>query len=443
MKREVWKIHSISDLAISIIDGDRGENYPTINDFSSDGYCLFLNANNVTKNGFFFKKNNFINKEKYLQLGSGTVLQNDIIVTTRGTVGNFAFVDANVPYKIMRLNSGMLILRNDDPRINTKYLYIALRDYIFHREFSKIISGSAQPQLPAKDLKYFHIIFPESLTEQSRIASILSSCDETIRTTQAVIDKYKAIKQGMMRDLFTRGLAAGGTLRPSFEHQPELYKPSELGMIPKDWDVKPLEKCCVSVTDGSHFSPEESADGFFMPSVKNMTDYGFEFSDCKRITQTDYDKLVRNGCKPTKNDILIAKDGSMLKYVFVIKKNLNIVILSSIAILRPNLNIVYPEYLAEYFKQKSVVDKIINQFRSGTGVPRIVLSNFKRISCLVPKEISEQRAIADRLSAINAAISSEEALLAKYQAVKQGLMDRLLTPPEDAMIEDETEGESV
>ena len=61
---------------------------------------------------------------------------------------------------------------------------------------------------------------------------------------------------------------------------------------------------------------QEIKNGIDRTHLKDMTSNGFNFSNCKTISEKDYNLLVKNGCKPIENDVLIAKDGSMLKYVF-------------------------------------------------------------------------------------------------------------------------------
>lgn len=163
-----------------------------------------------------------------------------------------------------------------------------------------------------------------------------------------------------------------------------------------------------------------------MPSVKDMAYNNFNFSDCKMISRTDYSKLVNNGCKPQKDDVVIAKDGSMLKYVFAIQKEQPIVILSSIAILRPDRKKVDSAYLAHYFRQPKIIECTIQNFKTGTGVPRIVLDNFKRIQIYLPCK-REQTAIAQILSDMDAKIEQLKKKLSKYQLIKQGMMQELLT----------------
>ena len=114
------------DLSIELIDGDRGKNYPKNDEMLEKGYCLFLNAKNVTLNGFVFDENVFITKEKDEILRKGKLNRNDIVLTTRGTIGNVGLYDDKITYDNVRINSGMLIIRNNDNNINTKYLYYQL-----------------------------------------------------------------------------------------------------------------------------------------------------------------------------------------------------------------------------------------------------------------------------------------------------------------------------
>ena len=82
--------YTIGQLA-EIIDGDRGKNYPKQGEFYPQGYCLFLNTGNVTKEGLTFEENQFITKEKDEALRKGKLKRGDIVYTTRGTVGNAGY----------------------------------------------------------------------------------------------------------------------------------------------------------------------------------------------------------------------------------------------------------------------------------------------------------------------------------------------------------------
>ena len=85
-----WQTVTFEDAPIAIIDGDRGKNYPSQTQLLDEGYCLFLSATNVTKNGFAFESCQFVTQEKHEALRKGTVDYDDVILTTRGTLGNVA-----------------------------------------------------------------------------------------------------------------------------------------------------------------------------------------------------------------------------------------------------------------------------------------------------------------------------------------------------------------
>jgi type I restriction enzyme S subunit len=143
---EDWELTPFVSLG-SVIDGDRGSNYPGSRDFSSDGYCLFLNAGNVTKAGFRFNECAFISREKDERLSKGKLKRDDIVLTTRGTVGNFAHFDFAVSFEHIRINSGMVILRSESAALDTSFLYALLQSHFMGKQVERLTFGSAQPQL--------------------------------------------------------------------------------------------------------------------------------------------------------------------------------------------------------------------------------------------------------------------------------------------------------
>lgn len=149
--------------AIDIIDGDRGVNYPKQEEFYPEGDCLFLNAGNVTLKGFDFSACSYITKEKDSILRKGKLQHGDVVLTTRGTVGNVAFYNETMTFSEMRINSGMVILRNLGV-VSPEYIYTALRHEYLQKLMTLYASGSAQPQLPIKDMKRMKIIKADEKT---------------------------------------------------------------------------------------------------------------------------------------------------------------------------------------------------------------------------------------------------------------------------------------
>ena len=186
---------------IEIIDGDRGKNYPKSEEFSDDGYCLFLNAKNVTKNGFVFEEMQFITEEKDNCLRKGKLKRDDVVLTTRGSVGQFAYFSDEIPYKDIRINSGMVLLRSKSKSIRPDYLYMYCRSESISNYIENIAFGNAQQQLTVAGIKSFPLSFP-SVKEQQKIADSLSSVDELITAQAQKIEDLKAHKKGLMQQLF-------------------------------------------------------------------------------------------------------------------------------------------------------------------------------------------------------------------------------------------------
>ncbi|MHB8338970.1 MAG: restriction endonuclease subunit S [Ignavibacteriaceae bacterium] len=172
-----WKEYKLSNAPLKIIDGDRGKNYPSQEEFYDTGDCLFLSTRNVRKAGFDFSSKQYITAEKDGLLRKGKLCRNDIVLTTRGTIGNLAFFNNKVPYDNIRINSGMVIIRPEIMALNPNYCFYLFRG--LQKDFETFTSGSAQPQLPIKDLNEMNISLP-GLSEQRAIASILSSLDDKI-----------------------------------------------------------------------------------------------------------------------------------------------------------------------------------------------------------------------------------------------------------------------
>ncbi len=116
--RETKKLGDVFE----IIDGDRGVNYPSKTEFTKSGYCVFLNTKNVPSSGFDFSNIDFISKERDELLRKGKLSRNDIVMTTRGTIGNVAIYTEDFPFDCIRINSGMVILRSKSNYDRT-YLY--------------------------------------------------------------------------------------------------------------------------------------------------------------------------------------------------------------------------------------------------------------------------------------------------------------------------------
>ncbi|MDP1884215.1 MAG: restriction endonuclease subunit S [Candidatus Moranbacteria bacterium] len=198
---EEWEVIKIKNSSIELIDGDRGSNYPNQKDFSPDGHCLFLNTKNVSKNGFVFKELSFISQKKDSELRKGKLQRGDIILTSRGTVGNVAYYDNEIPFENVRINSGMLIVRHGK-QFNPVFLYKYFSSPQMKAKYLIMGSGSAQPQLPVGSFELTEIpLF--LIPEQQKIAEIINAIDEKISINKKLKNKLILLKKGLMQDLLS------------------------------------------------------------------------------------------------------------------------------------------------------------------------------------------------------------------------------------------------
>lgn len=183
-----------------IIDGDRGKNYPNADEFSDEGYCLFLNAKNVTASGFNFDNCMYITKEKDDILRKGKLSRGDVVLTTRGTIGNLAFYTSDIPYEHMRINSGMVILRMNRKIINEVF-FIEQFKMLLDDIKQKNASGSAQPQLPISAMREINILLPD-IEQQKIFSEFVAKSNKSRLTLQQVLSKIELERKVLMQKYF-------------------------------------------------------------------------------------------------------------------------------------------------------------------------------------------------------------------------------------------------
>jgi type I restriction enzyme S subunit len=273
------------------------------------------------------------------------------------------------------LLSSVAILRPRYDRITSGFLRYYLESPLT-RAYLKgaFITGAAIPRVILDDFRRARIVVPP-LSTQRKIVGILAAYDQLVENINARIAILGEMSQALFREWFVRFCFPG--------HENVPFVPSSLGDIPQGWKVRPLNELCSRITDGSHRSPSSVKGGLPMASMKDMTDWGLNLSACRYISAEDFDDLVRNDCKPKVGDVLIAKDGaSYLKYIFVVEKALEVVVLSSIAILRPNERIE-PHLLTFILKAPSIKARLAN-YVTGAAIPRVILKDFARFQIAVP-----------------------------------------------------------
>jgi len=219
---------SLAELTLSIKDGTHGT-HPRV----SKG-IPFLSAKNITNGQIVIKneedyiseqESQLINRSFPLELG-------DVLLTVVGTLGRVAIYNGeNVSFQ-----RSVAFIRPDPSKVSSRYLYHALSHKRFMAQLIQRSNATAQAGVYLGELaKTIIPVFDEKSHEL--IADIIDSIDTQIRETETIIAKLQQVKQGLLHDLLTRGVDENGELRPSYQDASELYKPSGLGWIPKDWDA--------------------------------------------------------------------------------------------------------------------------------------------------------------------------------------------------------------
>ena len=281
-------------------------------------------------------------------------------------------------------------------------------------------NGTGIPHVDKEILEAISVFCP-NVTEQGKIANVLDTLDTAIHKTEAIVEKLKQVKQGLLHDLLTRGVDANGELRPSYEQAPELYQESPLGWIPKDWMVCSLENL-AEVSRGK-FTHRPRNDPRF---------YGGKYP----FIQTG-DVAAGEGELVSKYSQTLSERGTSVSQEFpagtiaiTIAANIADTAILAIpmyfpdsvvgAVVRPQHNVRFIEL---YIRK---VKPILNARAPQSAQKNINLQDLRPLLLAVPQR-SEQDAIAERYEALQCQLQNEEHALAKFRLEKAGLMDDLLT----------------
>lgn len=191
-----------------------------------------------------------------------------------------------------------------------------------------------------------------------------------------------------------------------------------------DWQHPYLNDLCSKITDGAHYSPATDEDGLPIATVENMLNSRFDIASCRRISRIDFEDLKRNNCQPQVGDVLFSKDGTIGK-TFVYNQNTEVVLLSSIAIIRTKNEQLDPEYCSLFLESPTFFTQLETK-KSGLALKRVVLGDIKKIKVPLPSLI-EQKKIAEILTSVDKVIELTELEIEKLKNLKKGMMQDLLT----------------
>ena len=158
-----------------------------------------------------------------------------------------------------------------------------------------------------------------------------------------------------------------------------------------------LDELCILITDGTHYSPKDEGKGFPFLTVKDMSESGLDFDNCIRISEQVWQKADDGNSAPKPGDVLLSKDGTVGK-VHVVKNEGQFAVLSSIAILRPDPEILDSDYLGHFLKSENAMRQA-SRMKTGTALRRLILRDIKRIQLNIPS-LDIQKRIATILDKI-------------------------------------------
>lgn len=369
-----WKTIALKDAGIDVIDGDRGKEYPKEDDFQGTGHCLFLNAKNVTKTGFRFQECSYISEDKDRKLGKGKLKKNDLVITTRGTIGNIAWYSDFVPLEHIRINSGMAVLRPNGGEVDAAYLYQLFSSRVITSQIDRLSFGSAQPQLTIGIIEKLKIPLP-SKNEQRKIAEILSCWDRAIN----IIEKL--------------------TLQTIAEYNQSV---NSLFQHKKGHNEVPLIQLCT-IRTGKKDVNEGNPGGVyrFYTCAKQHT-----FSDSYSF---DDEAILVSG-----NGVGV---GYCHYYVGKFEAYQRTYVLTG-------FSQVTPRYLLHFLKKN--LRRAIAKEKQDSAMPYIRLGLLQNMAIPI-RSLEEQLLVAEALDMVNLKIEKLQSLLSLYQSQKQALMQKLLT----------------
>jgi type I restriction enzyme S subunit len=349
------------------------------------------------KNGYIDWDNCvYVEKLRFDQDKNIQVKENDVLVTKDGTIGKVAFV--NNVQKNTTLNSGVYVIRPLHKSYYPRYFYYVLMSEHFKDFLGKLAAGSTISHLYQKDFVHYEFPLPPTLTEQKAIATALSDIDALIASLEQTLTKKKAIKQGAMQQLLTPP-NKGGKRLPGFSGE---WVEKKLGDV---FSFKQGLQCAID----EQFETEKNNRVRFI----RIIDLTNNNEPPRYISKPDFSHIIK------KDDLFMVRYGTPgllgFGYCGVIANNL--------FRLLPKVNLT-TQFFYHLLKYKN--QDILN-LSSSTTMAAISFRPLTQMTLNSPNDVKEQQAIAQILSDMDAEITQLEAKKEKYQAIKQGMMQELLT----------------
>lgn len=404
---------SLGSYLLSLKDGTHGTHTR-----SSKGVKL-LSAKNIRNDGtvVWDESDDCVSEKEADRIRkSFDLTDGDLLLTIVGSLGRCAKYRGE-PVVFQR---SVAFLKPDKARINNNFLFHLITHQSFQKELIRRSNATAQAGVYLGEIAKIPVYAP-AMNDQNAIAAILDILDSAIRKTEAIIDKLKMIKQGLLNDLLTRGVDENGKLRPPREEAPELYEESKLGWIPKGWEVPRLSEVTTYV-DYRGKTPNKSNQGVFLVTAKNIHDGRIDYSISREfIRPSDYDTVMSRGV-PSQGDVLFTTEAPLGNVTQVDRTP---IALAQRIIKYRGLDTILNEYLCLELSSVSFQARLRRE-ATGSTVLGIKGSRLHQMRIRLPPW-QEQQKIMSAFRTIEMKIGIEEEYNEKNRAAKSALMDDLLT----------------
>jgi type I restriction enzyme, S subunit len=419
MSEDLWPHSPLSELSLAIKDGSHGTHKRVANGVP------FLSAKNVAESGTlqWGDADDRISEEDYTAICSTFTPQDrDLLLTIVGTLGRRALFDGSH----VAFQRSVAFVRPDARKILPRYLFHAAGSQDFGRQLVRRSNATAQAGLYLGELGKTTIPTPpppDESPDQTLIAAVLDMVDEAIVKTEAVIEKLRQVRAGLLHDLLTRGLDHNGQLRDPIAH-PEQFQDSPLGLIPKEWTAAPLRHFLSSAEYG--ISTSLSSEGS-LPVLRMNNFSGGEASlDDVKFATCEVPKmlLLRDG------DVLFNRTNSYehVGRTGIWRGQLPVATFASYLVrLNPAPTRLTSEFLNLVLNMPESQQRMRRYATPAVQQVNINPTQLQLMHIAAPRLVVEQERIAVVGNESARPLVAETAELAKLESLKSGLMTDLLT----------------
>ena len=293
-------------------------------------------------------------------------------------------------------------------------------------------TGTTIKHLTGKAIAALEVPLPPVVTQRAMV-DVLRSLDDRITLLRETNATLEAIAQALFKSWFVNfdpvrakaeGLEPEGMDAATASLFPDSFEESELGFLPKGWEVRPVGELVEGIYDGPHATPAESESGPIFLGIKNLTGTRLELTDIRHISEDDWAKWTRR-VEPTHGDIVFSYEAT-LGFFAVIPPEVRCCLGRRLALIRPHSEsgaglFWFHQFISTPFQQ--MLDKHTIQ---GATVNRIALKAFPSYLVLNPSE-TLKLAFNDVVEPLWATIHSNQAQVKTLTQLRDTLLPRLIS----------------